>query len=403
MPKILVVAPFVPHPIRHGGAIRTRVQLDALRADHEVHFAAAVTGAEDLTNLRRFGEESGIAVHELPAVAAPPARLHRKLARWLTADTDLIRRRWSPQARAEFARIEARVSPDWLAADSSYALPVLSRPADLLLLHNLEYALMGRGGSGRRGVSERLTRMMEARGLRRWEQRAVASARLTVTVSEHDRRLASALAPQADVVAVPNSVDLERLPLQDLADPAAPPRLLFVGSMDYPPNLEAATELIEWHAPALRRAYPALTVRLVGKDPFGVAGRFRGVPGVEVVGPVDDLVPHYRDTHAVYMPIRSGGGTRLKILEAWALGVPVLSTAVGAEGLPAEPGRHLLSFETPTAGVAALRDLLAGAGGVLRAAGRQLVEQGFSHRVAIEQLRSHIARSLAGEARVQRD
>jgi len=105
---------------------------------------------------------------------------------------------------------------------------------------------------------------------------------------------------------------------------------------------------------------------------------------------VDDLVAHYRGAHAVYLPIRSGGGTRIKILEAWALGVPVITTAVGCEGLPAQDGGSVAAFETPDEGVAALRRVLDGDGERLRARGRELVEQQFSHRAAIERLRALI-------------
>jgi polysaccharide biosynthesis protein PslH len=156
--------------------------------------------------------------------------------------------------------------------------------------------------------------------------------------------------------------------------------------------------LVERHVPALRAAFPTLTVRLVGKDPHGFGERFRGIAGVEVVGPVDDLVEHYRDTHAVYLPIRSGGGTRIKILEAWALGVPVLSTAVGAEGLPATDGVHLRQFETAQQGCDALQAVLDGEGSSLRANGRKLVEQQFSHAAAIARLRDLISELLATAA-----
>ena len=228
---------------------------------------------------------------------------------------------------------------------------------------------------------------MEARGLRSCEQRAIAGAQLTVTVSEHDRALALQLVPNARVASVPNSVDLERLSLLTVPAPGMAPRLLFVGSLDYPPNLEAASELVERHVPALRRVFPELTVRLVGKDPQGHGARFQGVPGVEVIGPVDDVVEHYRDTHAVYLPIRSGGGTRIKILEAWALGVPVISTAVGCEGLPADDGVHLHRFETPEQGCAKVRAVMTGTADAMRHNGRQLVEQQFSHEAAIARMR----------------
>lgn len=387
MAKVVVVAPYVPHPARHGGAIRSRVLLDALCLDHEVHLAAAVANDADRANAKALAADCGIVVHPLPAHEAPRPSLSRKLCSWLVGGSELVHRRWPKQAGVEVRRIFDQVGCDVAVADSTFALPVMPRPCELLYLHNLEHSMFDRQDREPRSFTDRLTRRMEARGLRSCEQRAIAGAQLTVTVSEHDRALALQLVPNARVASVPNSVDLERLSLLPVPAPGMAPRLLFVGSLDYPPNLEAASELVERHVPALRRVFPELTVRLVGKDPQGHGARFQGVPGVEVIGPVDDVVEHYRDTHAVYLPIRSGGGTRIKILEAWALGVPVISTAVGCEGLPADDGVHLHRFETPEQGCAKVRAVMTGTADAMRHNGRQLVEQQFSHEAAIARMR----------------
>ncbi|MGK0303267.1 MAG: glycosyltransferase involved in cell wall biosynthesis [Planctomycetota bacterium] len=398
MAKVVVVAPYVPFPARHGGAIRSRVLLDALCLDHEVHLAAAVANDEDRANAKALEADAGIVVHALPAYEAPRPSLPRKLHNWLRGRSEVVRRRWPKQAATEMTRIFGQVGCDLRVVDSTFALPVITHPCDLLYLHNLEHSMFDRQDGEQRRFSDRLTRRMEARGLRSYEKRAIEQTPLTVTVSEHDRSLALGLVPSARVEAVSNSVDLERLPLLPAPACGAVPRLLFVGSLDYPPNLEAATELVERHVPALREAFPELTVRLVGKDPHGHGARFRGIAGVEVIGPVDDIVEHYRDTHAVYLPIRSGGGTRIKILEAWALGVPVLSTAVGCEGLPANDGVHLHRFETPEQGCGKLRRVMADASHALRQNGRQLVEQHFSHAAAIARLRVLASDLLAQRA-----
>ena len=394
MAKVLVVAPYVPHPSRHGGAIRSRVLLDALGLDHEVHLAAAVATEVDRLNLRALAAETGFRGHELPARDRPRARALPKLLHWAVGRSELAARRWAAGAADAMRRIAGEVAADLTVVDSTFALPVLSGRWQLLALHNLEFAALARRDDEPRSWTERTTRRIEARRLGALERRAIARSALTVTVSAHDRALALGLVPAARVEVVPNSVDLARLSLLPPADPRTAPRVLFVGSLDYPPNLAAAIELVERHAPALRAAFPGLVVRLVGKDPAGFGARFAGVPGIEVVGTVDDVVPHYRASHAVYLPIQSGGGTRIKILEAWALGVPVLSTAVGAEGLPAADGVHLLRFETPAEGATALRRVLAGEGATLREHGRALVEQQFSHAAAIARLRQLVGELL---------
>ncbi|MBM4060847.1 MAG: glycosyltransferase [Planctomycetes bacterium] len=402
MSTILVICPYVPHPATHGGSIRSRVLLQAIAQDHALHVAAAVANDDDRGNGATLARELGLTLHELPARANPTPRRAGKLGAWLRLRSELLARRWRPDAPRLLARLLAARRFDLAVLDSSFVLPVWRGGVPTLLyLHNLEHAVFARADRIARGPAERCTRRIETARIRAAERRALLGARLTVTVSGEDRALALALAPAARVETVPNTVDLALLPLLPPGPPGppAPPgpvRLLFVGGLDYPPNLEAVTELVEHHLPVLRAAFPDLTVRLVGRDPAGAGARLRDRPGVEPIGPAGDLLPHYRASHAAYLPIRSGGGTRIKILEAWALGLPVLSTAVGCEGLPAVDGRHLRRFETPEQGLAALREVLAGQAAALRAAGRALVEQQFSHRAAIARLRELVADTLAG-------
>lgn len=395
MSKVLVVCPFVPHPPSHGGSLRTRTMLQALAQDGPVELAAAAASDADVANLHALGHDFGIAVHPLPARAGrgSPAS---KLAHWCAGRSELLQRRWPPTASARVAGLAAAGGFGFVVLDSSYVLPVAPRGVPTLLsLHNLEHAMLGRRDDVRRPIADAWTRRIEAGRVRAAERAAIAGAVRTVVCSDADAALARALAPAAQVDVVPNAVDLARLPLQT-APAGGPPRLLFVGGLDYPPNLEAATELVERHLPALRAAFPGLVVRLVGRDPAAAAARWRGLPGVELLGPVVDLLPLYRDSHAAYLPIRSGGGTRLKILEAWALGLPVVSTVVGCEGLPAEDGAHLRLFDTPEQGVAALRSVFDGQGPELRRRARALVEARFGAAAAVAAWRAVRAAAFSG-------
>jgi polysaccharide biosynthesis protein PslH len=399
MAKVLVIAPYVPHPPRHGGAIRSRLLLDALRTDHEVHLAAAVAGDQDAMALQALAAATGIQGHDLPIATGGRGGPWQKLGCWLGGRSELLARRWAVAAPAVVDRLCAQHDFDLTIVDSTWSLPVWQRPGRaVLFLHNLEHSLFARPDPARRGPVASWSRRFEARALRRHEREALERLGVAVVVSERDRDLALALAPSAAITVVPNTVDVRALPLQPPAPapgPDTPVRLLFVGSFDYPPNLAAVEELVTRHLPVLRQAWPGLRVRLVGRDPAGVGVRFRELPGVEWVGPVDEVVPHYRDVHAVYLPIRSGGGTRIKILEAWALGVPVLATAIAAEGLPAQAGVHWLGFESPAEGRAAVQRVLT-EGAALRANGRALVEAKFTHTTARRLLREFIAAQLRG-------
>lgn len=396
MSTILVLCPYVPHPPTHGGSLRTRVLLEALRGDDVVHVVVPVADDGGRAVAKAFASALSVQVHEVAVPVTPRPDFARKLRSWARGRSELLLRRWGEGAAPAVAGLAAALRPDLLVVDSSFVLPIVPRSSapQLLHLHNLESSVFARAGSAGRGFAERVTRAFEARTIAAAERQALRAAAAVVTVSEVDRALALALAPGANVVAVPNSVDLDRLAPLPAPPPPSPPRLLFVGTLDYPPNLEAVRELVHEHLPVLRAAFPGLVVRLVGRDDAGALASFRGRDGVEAVGPVDDLLPHYRDSHAVYLPIRSGGGTRIKILEAWALGRPVLATAVGAEGLGGGDGVHWRQFESPQQGVAALRDVLAGQAATLVANARQFVAERYSHRAAVAALRAVAQRLL---------
>lgn len=390
MSTILVLAPYVPHPPTHGGSIRSRVLLDALCEDHVVHLAVPIGGPRDQDAAAALRRVLRVTVHEVPVPASPRPAAMRKLWSWARGRSELLARRWGAQGAGIVAGLAATLRPDLVVADSSFVLPVVPKgdwPL-VLHLHNLESLVFARADTTRRGILERLTRRCEAKAIAAAECLALRRAALAITVADGERAVALAMAPGATILTVPNSVDVQRRPLLPPSPTSAPVRLLFVGTTDYPPNHEAIVELVTQHLPVLRREFPGLVVRLVGRDDAGRLATFSGIAGVEGIGPVDDLAPHYRDCHAVYLPIRSGGGTRIKILEAWAFGRPVLSTAVGAEALEAEEGRHWRRIESPAQGATVLREVLAGQGAALVREGRALVEARYSHAAAVAALRS---------------
>ncbi|HET6203103.1 MAG TPA: glycosyltransferase family 4 protein [Planctomycetota bacterium] len=390
--RILFVSPYLPFPPDHGGRIRSHALLGFLAAEHEVHLLALAGGGDEPSRAAELARLVR-SVEVLPA--APPRSRGRKLVRWLAGLSDLAERSWGPEAKARVH--EALRSPfDVVFADSTWTLPPLlegAGPRLLLHLQNLESCVLGRGGGDGNSPSARVSRALEARFLGALEGRAAARARLTVVVSEEDRARLLDLAPSARVEVVPNSVDLDRLPLLPPPD-LSRPMVLFVGSLDYPPNREAARRLLREHLPALRASLPNLRCRIVGRDATGEIAALARAAGAEAAGYVPDLLPHYREATALYAPIASGGGSRLKVLEAFALGRPVLTTAVGAEGLSARPGEHFLRVENPPEGVEALRKVVANGLGPVVAAARRHVEERFTHAIVGREVRRTIRESF---------
>jgi glycosyltransferase involved in cell wall biosynthesis len=157
-----------------------------------------------------------------------------------------------------------------------------------------------------------------------------------------------------------------------------PPTLLYIGAMSWSPNVSAVQFLAQHVIPEVRSRVPDTRLRIVGRDPAPEVLALRGLPGVEVMGSVPDVIPYLREAHVLAVPLAAGGGTRLKILEAFAAGLPVVSTPVGCEGLPVVDGEHLVTAERARFAEAVLH-LLADPtrGKRLAAAARELVRERF--------------------------
>ncbi len=161
-----------------------------------------------------------------------------------------------------------------------------------------------------------------------------------VVCSERERAQLESIAPQAHIAAVENGVDTAFFADEGRARERK--RIVFVGTMAYHANVEAAVWFVREAWPEIRTEHPEWRLSLVGANPAPAVLALASEPGVEVTGTVDDVRPYYREAAAAIVPLKTGGGTRLKILEAFAAGVPVVSTTLGAEGLDVKPGDHVL-------------------------------------------------------------
>jgi glycosyltransferase involved in cell wall biosynthesis len=178
----------------------------------------------------------------------------------------------------------------------------------------------------------------------RFERRALAEADRAVAVSDADAERFRRDFGARRIDVVENGVDARYF--QPQAARRAPGRLLFLGSLDWRPNLDGVRLLLERVFPAVRAAEPSATLCLVGRNPpESLRRQAAAIPGVELHASVPDVRPFLARCGVLAVPLRIGGGSRLKILEALASGTPVVSTRVGAEGLCLDPGRHLTVVE----------------------------------------------------------
>ena len=207
--------------------------------------------------------------------------------------------------------------------------------------HNIESEAMQRYGDSIASPARRVYARLTTRKLRRLEREILQTSLGHVVCSERERKQLEEIAPAARIVAVENGVDTEYF-ASARAAVATRRRLLFVGKMDYHPNVDAVKHFAASVWPSLSKQWPEWTLTIAGSDPVEAVQALAGSRNVEVTGTVADLRPYYREAVAAIVPLRTGGGTRLKILEAMAAGVPVISTRLGAEGLSVEPDRNIL-------------------------------------------------------------
>lgn len=235
------------------------------------------------------------------------------------------------------------------------------RPAVVADWHNVESELMARYAARTSNPAKRLVALRTAQLLKKAEQKLLSEADVHLVVSEREKTLLKQRAPQAEIYVVPNGVDasgFEGVATERFAGgTAARKNVLYVGSMDYHANVDAVTWFAREIWPLVAIQFPELVFTVVGRNP-GPSVRALASSNIRVTGSVDDVKPYYATAAAVVVPLRVGSGTRLKILEAMAAGVPVVSTKLGAEGLDAMDGLELLIADTPDSIATALARLL---------------------------------------------
>lgn len=244
------------------------------------------------------------------------------------------------------------------------------RPVIVYDWHNIESELMGRFATQTPGWPRRFYAQLTARRLCSLEADMLRSGAAHIVCSQRERDQLRRVAPDAVVELVPNGVDggsFSRVEL-DAANlrftaangtaNATPNRLVFVGSMNYHANIEAAEQFVRNIWPDVFRDFPDSRLTLVGSSPSSSVRDLANVPGVEVTGTVADIRPYYAQAAISIVPLLTGGGTRLKILEAMAAGVPVISSGVGAEGLDVTSGEDILIADSIPEWRAAITRLL---------------------------------------------
>lgn len=374
-----MLAPEASYPMRGGGALRTASLLHYLAQAHDVDLIVfRQPGAADPSETMPTGLVRRLTVIDLPANRRGlAARALRNTARVARRVPPLVDRFAGFEAQIAHA-IEGRryavgiIEHSWCAAYHDQFAPTCEKT--ILDLHNVESVLHARCAASDPPAAALAHRIFELASLE-FERRWLPRFSQVLAASESDAAAARRVAPAADVRVYPNAIPARPIPAE-LRRHA----IVFSGNMEYHPNRAAVRFFRRQIWPQLRDSHPNLVWRLVGKNPESVRIFTEGDPRIELVGEVEDAVVELARTEVAIVPLLAGSGTRLKILEAWSADTPVVSTSIGAEGLPVCDGEHLLLADGAEAFAGAVTRLLACSQQRQRLAssGRLLLEKEFT-------------------------
>ncbi len=344
-PRMLAITSHVPWPADRGGFIRSQSMLSAMSQHFDLHLLTAYAPEKGLPVDK--GMLSNITCHfgtdrPRPAMTDVMRIVRARLCRMPYV---MFQRHHRRLVQTRLNRLLVSEHYDAVYLDhldaASYSLRAAHpKPLTIVDLHNVYSQLSQRVAEEERSRTMRWYLREESRLIARCEQRIARGSDLLFAVSEADRyQFEQWGARQACLV--PNGIDSELYGSLPTGRLDAAPVILFVGALNWPPNCEAARFLATAVLPDVQRTIPGAQVRIVGRDPGPEIIGLRTLPGVEVHANVPDMLPYLSESAVLASPLDAGGGTRIKILEAFAAGLPVVSTAVGSEGLAVRDGVHL--------------------------------------------------------------
>jgi glycosyltransferase involved in cell wall biosynthesis len=378
-PRALFLTPEAPYPLEGGGALRAASLFEYLAARYEVDVIVfREPGAPDPASLFPAGRGRLIYVIDLPPHSATPmARAARNAGRLLRRIPPLVDR-FSGFGTQVSAYIRERTYQVALI-EHFWCAPYVEQVAaaaklTVLDLHNVESVLHARCAKIEpvpmalaHHAFRRASLVLEKKWLSRFDSLLVPS--------QNDARLVEAISPGARIQVYANAIPSIAQPDSTEQDVIA-----FSGNFGYHPNVSGIRFFVSKIWPGLRARWPGLSLRLIGKNAEAVSSIVKGDPRIQLSGRVANAVEELAGAKVVVVPLLAGSGTRLKIIEAWAGGRAVVSTRIGAEGLPACDGENILLADDPARFAEAVGKLLASPAERARLgrAGRALFELHFT-------------------------
>jgi glycosyltransferase involved in cell wall biosynthesis len=359
--RAALFTPYLPYPTNTGGKTRSYFLAQALAVLLEVDLYTVFYGEgpspAEVDAVRQFCRR--VVLFRLDKLWRTRDRIQRALAP-LPRSVGYF---YTADSLQQTKRHLATGGYDLVVADEICMTPYAELAPDLpriALRQKVDYLHYREMAQARPWSLDKVLDSLEATKLRRYERAKMPLYQAFVACTDHDARVIAHDAPNAASLVIPNGADLSSF-VPAGRPKAQDPTLLYVGAMHYYPNADAVSYFFETMYERIRQAVPGLRVQIVGHAPPPEIQRLARFPGVEVTGSVADVRPYYEEATVFIVPLRLGGGTRLKIIEAMAMGLPAVSTAVGAEGLSVQPGTDILIADDPASFIESVLRLLADA------------------------------------------
>lgn len=406
--RILALTDRPPNPEGHtSGDQMVYQRLRFLASEHEIAFAYLNWANEPAATRSRLFPYQLMALPVPPRPCTPPASPTTRFARlrhtWhhtlFEPHPYLIYGRRQPEVQKAIRALLQSYQPDvihTIGVPMLYELPKTARPivAELVdLASRSHWRLQNRV----RKPTHRFQYWVEGKKMERVERAQIRRAAVAIVTSEFEKASAQRLAPRVPIEIIAPCLDLDFFQPEPVTP--EPYTLLFTGTMNYAPNVEAVEYFCRQILPGVRREIPQVRLVVAGRDPAPSIQALAS-DSVEITGAVPDIRPYFTRAAVLIVPLLHGGGIRIKILEAWAMEKAVVSTTIGAEGLPGKDHQQLILADTPGEFARAVSALLRDAETRKRLGkcGRQLAAEQFSIQAAARRM-NQIYTSVAHTAR----
>jgi len=343
--RILLISHNMPYPPNSGFPLRVYNLLYRIAKEHEIWLATFITASQEpnsMAHLQSICKGMVTSVFEnQKAFDRPLESLHHVVK----GIPPLLRLYESRDLIGKIRDLITQIDFDIIQIEDSHMstyidiLPKSMYSKTCITFHDVNFKKAERLVKVEAKIARKARLWFHSHMMRRWEPFQAEKFGRCIVMSASDQVLLQEANPRLKVDVIPNGVDTKHY--QPLPYPENAAILIFVGNMAYRPNIDAVSYFCHTIYPRIKDEFPQAEFWIVGKEPPTEVVALTG-DGVKVTGQVDDLLPYYRNSAASVVPLRAGGGTRLKVLEAMALGRPVVSTTVGCEGLNAIHGTHLL-------------------------------------------------------------